>query len=98
MRKGHFSKWLIVFLVAYTIYFSERVLRVFEVTGSEPTVLIGTVLGMIVVQLINLASIKKTKIKNGGTYEPRNSNQFNVSDSSNTSNPYGLEERVQETS
>ena len=61
--KGWFSKIVIIFMFGYSVYFTERVLNIFEHTRSEPSMLIGTMLGMIVVQFINLASIKKMKVK-----------------------------------
>lgn len=94
MKKGQFSKFIIVLLILYVMYFSERVLRIFEITGSEPSNLIIAVIGGVVAQLINLAAIKKVKIRNGGINGTTTHNQPSDSASNSSDNDFGLEERI----
>lgn len=58
-----FNKLLIIGILCYAAYFTERVLDIFEKVQSEPTVTIGFVFGFLFGQLWNMATIKKTKDK-----------------------------------
>lgn len=58
-----FNKILIIGILCYAAYFTERVLNIFEKVQAEPLTLIGGVLGFLFGQLWNMATIKKTKDK-----------------------------------
>lgn len=62
MRKGFFSKLIIVLVVLLNIAFTYRVLEIFAITGIEPIALIGAWFGFTMGELLTLASIKKKKI------------------------------------
>lgn len=64
-RKGLFSKSLIIFVLAYLAYFTERVLIIFEKTSQEPTVLIGSVFALLGLECGVMGWIKNSKIKKG---------------------------------
>ena len=64
-RKGIYSKIIIFIIFAYLFYFTERVLGLFEKTGSEPVVIIGAVFSILGLECGVLAWIKNTKIKRG---------------------------------
>lgn len=63
MKKGSFSKTLIVAIVLLNIVFTAAVLFVFAKTSAEPTVLVGCWFAFTTGELWLLAGIKKSKIK-----------------------------------
>ena len=62
-KKTSFNKKLIVFIILFVIAFATAVLYVFLQVGSEPVVLVTAVMSFATVQLWNMASIKKTEVK-----------------------------------
>jgi threonine/homoserine efflux transporter RhtA len=66
VKKGKFSKTLIVLIVLLNIVFTAAVLIVFSKTSSEPTALVGCWFAFTTTELWALASIKKSKIKKKG--------------------------------
>lgn len=63
IKSGSYSKRLVVFIILFVIAFAAAILYVFLKVGAEPVVLVTSVMGFATVQLWNMASIKKTKIK-----------------------------------
>ena len=63
-KKGRFSKYLIAFIVAINVAFTVGILYVFLQTSSEPSTLITAWFAFTTVELWQLATIKKTKVKN----------------------------------
>jgi len=59
----NFSKKIITGVIIANVLFSVAVLGLFLKTQKEPVTLIGTWFGFTTVEVWNLASIKKTKIK-----------------------------------
>lgn len=58
-----FNKLLIIGILCYAAYFTERVLDIFEKVQAEPVAIVAGVLGFLFGQLWNMATIKKTKEK-----------------------------------
>lgn len=65
LRKGIFTKVLIMLIFTYLFYFTERILDIFQATGVEPSVLISSVFAILGVECGAMAWIKNTKIKRG---------------------------------
>ena len=63
-KKGRFSKYLIAFIVAINVAFTVGILYVFLQTSSEPSTLVTAWFAFTTVELWQLATIKKTKVKN----------------------------------
>lgn len=64
-RKGLFTKVLIIFIFVYLFYFTERILGIFETTGAEPAILIGSVFAILGLECGVMGWIKNTKVKKG---------------------------------
>lgn len=62
-RKGNFSKFIVVFVIAVNIIFTVAVLWVFLKTSAEPTTLIGSWFAFTTVELWQLAKIKTKKVE-----------------------------------
>ncbi len=67
--KKDFSKRIITLVVMMNIIFTVAVLYIFLRVGNEPTALIGCWFAFTTGELWMLASIKKTKVKEGGSDE-----------------------------
>lgn len=65
-RDKFFTKCLIVGILLYAAYFNERVFRLLEAGYQEPSIFVGTVIGLLFGQLWNSASIEKAKTKAKG--------------------------------
>ena len=61
--KGNFSKFIVGFVIAINIIFTIAVLWIFLKTSAEPTALIGSFFAFTTVELWQLATIKKSKVK-----------------------------------
>lgn len=61
--KGEFSKAIVGFIIAANIIFTGAVLWVFVKTSAEPAVLIGSWFAFTTVELWQLATIKKSKVR-----------------------------------
>lgn len=75
MKKGKYSKVLVVLIVSLNLIFTAAVLIVFTKTSSEPTTLVGCWFAFTTTELWALASIKKSKIKKGNGKEASESNE-----------------------
>lgn len=64
MKKGDFSKILVVLIVILNIIFTGAVLWIFYKTYAEPSTLITAWFSFTTGELWCLASIKKKKVKN----------------------------------
>ena len=62
-KQGNYTKRLVVFIILFVIVFAIGQSYVFIQVGSEQVVLVASVMSFATVQLWNMASIKKTKIK-----------------------------------
>lgn len=65
VRKGLFTKVLIILIFTYLFYFTERILDVFQATNVEPTVLITSVFAILGLECGVMGWIKNTKVKRG---------------------------------
>ena len=65
IRKGLFTKIIIVAVFTYLFCFTKEVLDVFKATGSEPSTLITCVFAILGLECGVLGWIKSTKIKKG---------------------------------
>lgn len=63
MKKGDFSKLIVSFVIIVNVIFTASVLYVFLKTSSEPTALIGSWFAFTTVEVWQLATIKKSKVK-----------------------------------
>lgn len=61
-KKGQYSKLIVLVVIGLNIAFTIKVLKVFTLTGQEPSTLIGAWFSFTTVELWNLARIKKKKI------------------------------------
>lgn len=64
MKKGFFSKFIVVLIIVLNVLFTLRILDIFETVGQEPMALIGAWFLFTGTELVSLASIKKTEKKN----------------------------------
>jgi len=62
MKKGKFSKGIVVLVITLNVAFTAVVLWLFARTGSEPAALIGAWFSFTTVELWSLSTIKKKKI------------------------------------
>lgn len=69
MKKGIFSKIIVILVIALNVLFAKRVLDIFEVIGSEPTVLIGAFFAFTTGELWLLSRITRDKLKEGDEEE-----------------------------
>ena len=60
-KKGLFSKLMVVFIIALNIWFTNKVFEVVTISGTEPSVLVGSFFAFTTGELWMLCSIKKTK-------------------------------------
>jgi len=58
-----FSNIVVILVIIMNMWFTDRVLDAFVLTGVEPTILIGAFFAFTTGELWMLASIKKNKIK-----------------------------------
>lgn len=65
--KGKYSKVLVGLVIALNIGFTIAVLAVFRKTGAEPTALVAAWFSFTTGELWLMASIKKMKVRKGGT-------------------------------
>lgn len=65
IRKGLFTKIIILTVFTYLFFFTKEVLDVFKTTGSEPSTLITCVFAILGLECGVLGWIKSTKIKKG---------------------------------
>lgn len=65
MKKGRYSKFIVLAVILLNILFTAAVLYVFLRTSAEPTVLVGCWFTFTTSELWALASIKKSKMKKG---------------------------------
>ena len=65
MRKGRFSKTLIICIIVMNIIFTIAVLYVVVKSGVEPSTLIASWFGWTTGELWMLTSIKKKKVEKG---------------------------------
>jgi hypothetical protein len=63
MKKGDFSKILVVLIIVLNIIFTTTVLWIFDRTGVEPSSLIAAWFSFTTGELWFLSSIKKKKVK-----------------------------------
>ena len=63
MKRGDFSKILVVLIIVLNIIFTSVVLWVFDRTGVEPSALITAWFSFTTGELWFLSSIKKKKVK-----------------------------------
>lgn len=63
MKKGDFSKLIVSFVIIVNVIFTASVLYVFLKTSSEPTALIASWFAFTTVEVWQLATIKKSKVK-----------------------------------
>ena len=54
------------FIVVANIFFTWKIIKLYELTGSEPSTLIISWFAFTTGELWLMASIKKTKVKKGG--------------------------------
>lgn len=66
-KKGRYSKFIILMIIAGLAVFTWRVLEVFGATGAEPSVLVGAVFAFGTGELWALAGIRKEKAKHEQT-------------------------------
>lgn len=64
MKKGLFSKLLIVFIIVANVIFTNKVLDVVAKSGVEPSALVTSWFGFTTIELVNMAFIKSKKVKN----------------------------------
>lgn len=71
MKKGIFSKIIVLGVIVANVIFTAAVLKIFLTTSAEPSTLIMSWFGFTTVEVWSLASIKKAKEKNkdGGNYD-----------------------------
>jgi len=69
MKKGQFSKAIVMLVIAFNIAFTVAILYVFMRTGSEPATLVACWFAFTTGELWALSSIKKNKIKKGDDTE-----------------------------
>ena len=62
--KNKFSNVVVILVVVLNIWFTNRVLDIYIVTGTEPIILIGAWFAFTGGELWLLSGIKKAKIKN----------------------------------
>lgn len=62
----HFSMAVVIAVISYNFWFTDRVLTIFEKTGVEPVVLIGSVFAFTTGELWSLSKIKREEIKKEG--------------------------------
>lgn len=65
MKKGQFSKAIVMLVIAFNIAFTVAILYVFLRTGSEPATLVACWFAFTTGELWALSSIKKNKIRKG---------------------------------
>lgn len=58
-----FSNIVIILVIIMNMWFTNRALEAFVITGSEPAILIGAFFGFTTGELFALSSIKKAKLK-----------------------------------
>lgn len=58
MKKGLFSKLVVIFVIVANILFTEKILDVFRETSTEPAALIGSWFAFTTVELWSLSKIK----------------------------------------
>lgn len=63
MKKGMYSKIIVLFVITINIFFTIGTLYIFLKTGSEPTALIGAWFTFTTVEIWQLAKIKRNKQK-----------------------------------
>ncbi|WP_071026383.1 hypothetical protein [Peptoniphilus raoultii] len=61
-KKGEYSKFIVLAVIGLNIIFTIIVLKIFTLTGQEPSTLIGAWFSFTTVELWSLARIKKKKI------------------------------------
>lgn len=64
--RPHFSMLVVVAVICYNFWFTDKVLTIFEKTGVEPVVLIGAVFAFTTGELWSLSKIKREEIKKEG--------------------------------
>ncbi len=64
-QSGRFSKKIVSLVIIMNIIFTAGVLYIFWQVGNEPSTLIAAFFGFTTVELWALASITKTKLKEG---------------------------------
>lgn len=62
-RKGVYSKFIVLVVVILNVWFTDRLLDVYEMVGTEPTVLITAWFTFTTGELLMLTFIKKSKDK-----------------------------------
>ena len=62
-NEGRFSKRIVISIIILAIAFVIAILYVFLKTGSEPTVLVGSFMAFISIELWSLAKIKRDEPK-----------------------------------
>lgn len=62
-KKINFSSVVVILVLILNLWFTNRVLDIYEAVGNEPMVLIGAFFSFTGVELWSLAQIKKAKIK-----------------------------------
>lgn len=68
-KKGIYSKAIVLLVITLNVWFTDRVLKAFEIVGTEPVALIGAWFTFTVGELFMLSSIKKAKEKKKGKGE-----------------------------
>lgn len=58
MKKGLFSKLVVIFVIVANVLFTEKILDVFRETSTEPAALIGSWFAFTTVELWSLSKIK----------------------------------------
>lgn len=73
-KKCGFSKAVVAFVIAANVTFTVAVLWIFLQTATEPTALIGAWFAFTTVEVWQLATIKKSKVKNETRKDDENDN------------------------
>lgn len=68
-KKGVYSKVIVLLVIALNVWFTDRLLDVYEIVGTEPTVLITAWFAFTTGELLMLTFIKKKKVKEKGRGE-----------------------------
>lgn len=69
MKKGAYSKAIVILVILLNVLFAAAVLYAFLQTSAEPSTLVVSWFGFTTGELLSLALIKKKKIEKGGDEE-----------------------------
>ena len=63
MKKGNFSKKIVILVILMNILFTLAIMYLFLKTGNEPMTLVGAWFSFTTVELFSLSKIKRAEIK-----------------------------------